>query len=524
MKEVSDVVHPGPGMAMRVFAWGALVIIVGTMVGIIASFVFGPDGATGEPGELDEEAVEEPADLTVPSMVDTTEQWGLAEWRTQGLDPLRGGATLHDLDGDDDLDLLIAGGVLGVYEWTGDTFTSRPAIGVGDVVAVFAGDVDGDETVDLVVGTADGATVVWGGSWFDDTSETLDLGATGLVTGAIPVDLGEGANQVLLLGYGSTQESTPDFLLTFDGRRIAGRVELPNSVRKSMVAEIADIDEDGLADIWVARDVGWASGGDSIYSRRGGVGSAWVDIGPEVGAAIEIDAMGLTVADLTGDGRLDAYVSDLGDNELLERTAGGFEKLTEVGAARIRSGDAEDNEISSSWASGAADLNLDGRLDLVVANGGFAEISVVNKVVNTFILEDDPPALLLGLADGRFFDAWPSLSLNWQGRSRGMALGDIDRDGDTDIVIVDHGGGAHALRNDVLAEGAGHTMSAGCLAGGSVARSGDAGAPFLVHQQSFLGAHAPEFRLPVRAVQNLSPPLCPQEASTGSDDPSDPVD
>jgi len=505
MEELSDVVHPGPSPAVRIFAWSALVIIVGAMVGLIAIFLFGPEGTRGEPGELDEEAVERPPDLALAQFSDVTDEWGLGDWRTRGLDPLRGGATLHDLDGDGDLDLAAAGGTLAFYEWTGETFEARPTADVGDAIAVFAGDVDADGAVDLLVARSDGASVVWGGSSFDAASDVADLGVAGLVTGVIPVDLA-GNRRVLILGYGSTQESTLDLLVEFEGRDVVAREELPNSQRKSMVADIADIDDDGLADIWVGRDVGWASGGDSVYSRRGDVDGPWVDIAPELGAASEIDAMGLTIADLTGDGRLDAYLSDLGDNELLERVSTGFVKRTEVGAARIRSASADDNEISRSWASGAADLNLDGRVDLVVVNGGFAEISVANKVVNTFIMEDDPPAILLGLSDGRFYDAWPDLGVEWQGRSRGMALGDIDDDGDTDIVVIDHGGGAHALRNDVATAGEGASADPGCLADGTVVGAGDG--LHLLHQQSFLGAHAPEFRAPASPGGAPQVPAC----------------
>ncbi len=497
MEEVSDFVHPGMPRGARILAWVTLFIIVGAMVGVIVSFFFRSDGPTGDPGELEEATVELPSDLVVPPLVDVTEQWGLADWRTEGERELRGGATLHDLDGDGDLDLLVAGGQLGIYEKSGDQYRRISPFDVGDAVSVNAGDVDGDGAVDLLVGRSDGATIVWGADWFEADAASFDrteLPIDGIVTGVIPLDLdGAGDIQVLILSYGAA-EATADLLVRFEDRRQTEVTRLPNSERRSMVAEIADVDDDGLADIWIARDVGWRSGADSIYSRRGDARGQWFDVAPQLNAALEIDAMGLTVADLDGDGRLDAYLSDLGDNELLIGRPQGFEKRVDVGAARIRSAGAPDIDISSSWASGAVDLNLDGFLDLVVVNGGFVGPGPPNKVVNTLVVDDDPPAILLATGDNTYVDVWPYLELPWAGRSRGLTLGDVDDDGDTDIIIVDHDGGIHAFRNDLAESGERLRLPSGCLVTGAIARSGGPGdgwgAPF--QQQSFLGAHAPE--------------------------------
>ena len=507
VEEVSDFVHPGAPRLARVFAWVTIFIIFGTMAAMILAFVINPEDDKGDPGELSEQVVPRPTDVPLPALVDTTVGWGLDGWITEGENPLRGGATLHDLDGDGDLDLLVAGGALGLYEWVGDRFEGSPELDVGDAVSVHAGDIDRDGVVDVVVGRSDGATVLWGEQWFAGlVPEVTELPVEGLVTGAIPVDLdARGVPQVLVLGYG-TGEATPDVLMSFVGRDVASVDSLPGSERKSMVAGIADLDDDGLADIWIGRDVGWAAGPDSIYSRQGEPQGPWVDVAASLGAQLEVDAMGLTIADLTGDGRLDAYVSDLGDNELLVRGSTGFAKRIDVGAARIRSATAEDNEISSSWGSGAADLNLDGRVDLVVANGGFDEVSVRNKVVNTFILEQDPPAVLLSTGTGSYVDVWPELELSWLGRSRGLSLGDIDNDGDTDLVVVDHGGGLHSYRNDTSTDGVVIRANPGCLASGATYRTLGAAQAWAVpiQQLSFLGSHAPEITTPaeVRVVDD----------------------
>ena len=151
---------------------------------------------------------------------------------------------------------------------------------------------------------------------------------------------------------------------------------------------------------------------------------------------MEIDGMGVTVADLSGDGALDGYLSDLGGNELLVRDGTRFVSRLDSGAARVRPPGAGDSVVSSSWASAAIDINTDGILDIVVVNGGMPFGPVQNKIHGTRIELDDPPAILLGLGGGRYTDGWPSDAIEWLGAGRGLAVGDIDNDGDTDLVIT----------------------------------------------------------------------------------------
>lgn len=363
------------------------------------------------------------------------------------------------------------------------------------------GDLDADGATDLLFGTAaDRDVIVWGGPWAAARTgaiaarTTLESGRP--TTGLLPADLdGDGVLEIVRLGYGPDTGATDDLVWRQVSARAFDRVVLPNSDRRSLAAELVDIDGDGDVEIWVTRDVGWAQGADSVYDRLPS-GREWIDIADRLGADLAVDGMGVTVADLTDDGVLDVYVSDLGDNEVLVGAPDRpFTPVDDIGVARIRPPGAGDSVISSSWASAAIDVNLDGRLDLVVANGGFGpDADIPNKIPGTSIAVDDPPAILVARRDGRYADVWPQLDLPWSGRARGMAAGDLDLDGDTDLAIVVHGEGLRVYRNDSVGRSVRVVTDPACeRAGTTVTVRSDLGRiTTLLSPHTFLGAHAVE--------------------------------
>jgi hypothetical protein len=204
--------------------------------------------------------------------------------------------------------------------------------------------------------------------------------------------------------------------------------------------------------------------------------------------------MGVSVGDLDGDGLLDAYLSDLGGNEIMLGTPDGFGLAHGTGAARIRSKGTSRDVISSSWSSGIADVNLDGVLDLTVVNGGFPLAAVENKVGGTTVVLDDPPAILRGIGNGRFAKVWPDLGLPWTGAGRGLVIGDLDGDGDSDLVISRLADSLVVLRNDQSGPSLRIAPGVGCAATTTVVRlqAGDSAIATLLVGHNFLGVHAPE--------------------------------
>ena len=490
--------EPGrPGRLVRRSAWAVLAVVGAWLVVAFGGALFAP---RGDPGRLTEIAVPLPSDLTTPLLTDVTADWGLAGWRNVGVGEFAGGVSIADLDRDGRLDLVVTGGDLNVYFNTGEGFV--PAMGrvsgIGRTVsASLAADLDRDGWVDVVVGAERGdGVVVWGGAWAAARdlaqAETSPIPGGEPTTGFAASDLtGNGLLDLVRLGYGRARP-VDDVVLEHRAPREFVTDPLPDSRRRSLAVEIADVDADGSLEIWVTRDVGWKSGGDSLY-RRDSEGR-WRDIAPEVGSALEIDGMGVSIGDLDLDGMLDAYLSDLGDNEVLVGDGGGFRLDASLGLARIRPPGAGEGVVSSSWGTGLADVNLDGILDVVVANGGFTGGSVANKISGTTVANSDSPALFLGLGDGTYADVWSSLGFDWPGVSRSVGLGDLDGDGDTDLVFVQRRGPLRVFRNDTRAPSITVVPAAGCVAHGSTVTV--AGSKHTVMRvfapHSFRGNHAAE--------------------------------
>lgn len=484
----------------RVGVWIVIVLLVGGSLAIgVAAFSRDPEppGPPGAVGELTETAFSLPEGVPNAALSDATAQWGLDTSSSGGSnDPLGGGAVLGDIDVDGDLDLVVANGSALLFTWSGDRFDDPVDLGVSGSVAVAIGDIDLDGQPDVVVARAGRRDIVlWGAIGVAPGSEgqRTELDGGNPSGGVLIADLtGDGQPDILRLGRGGPTGTTDVIFAGEGAARSFQPSELPGSGRLSLAAELADIDGDGLVDIWVTRDVGWLTGGDALYSRLGDPTGPWVDISASMGAALEIDGMGVTVGDLDGDSDLDAYVSDIGDNELLIRDGATFTQTTGSGAARIRPPGASSSTVSSSWASGMTDVNLDGIADLIVVNGGFPEGGVKNKIPSTDVAVAEPPAVLLGIGDGRFVDAWPSLGLDVSITARGMTIGDLDGDGDDDIVIVALDGRIVALRNDSEAGSITVTAGAGCIDAGTVITASNGGTVFqtLLAPHTYAGAHS----------------------------------
>jgi hypothetical protein len=93
------------------------------------------------------------------------------------------------------------------------------------------------------------------------------------------------------------------------------------------------------------------------------------------------------------------------------------------------------------------DYDLDGRLDILAANGHIDE--EIGRV-QPRIQYRQPPLLFRNLGKGRFENASASAGASFRTAivGRGAAYADYDRDGDLDVLLTTNHGPAYLLRND----------------------------------------------------------------------------
>ena len=203
-----------------------------------------------------------------------------------------------------------------------------------------------------------------------------------------------------------------------------------------------DFDEDGREDVFVANDTQpnclYKNDGNGKFTEQGMIAGVAYD---EAGRAR--GAMGVDAADFDGSGRPSLVIGNF-SNEMLalyHNEGQGFfidaAPTSEVGHQSL---------LTLAFGTLFLDANLDGRLDIFVANG-----HVENEIqkVQSRVSYAQPPHLFLNHGDGKFEDVVPkSEVLRAPMVARGAATADYDGDGDLDILVTTNGGPAKLFRND----------------------------------------------------------------------------
>lgn len=355
-------------------------------------------------------------------------------------------------------------------EWRFEDVTE--AAGVGDPgfgMGCVTGDLDNDGDPDLVV-TNYGPNVVYrndgrdasGTVRFTDVTEETGLGDPAWSLGATLFDYdGDGR---LDLYVGNYVRYDSDYHAFYTSDRFPGPLAYPGSPDRlwhnvtppggpwrfedvsdaagigkaegrAMGVASADFDDDGDPDVFVAND----AMANSLLRNDGAAGQArFEDVALPAGVAFSENgeataAMGVDFGDVDGDGRMDVFIPDMSFSTLYQAGEG------EVYRDRSRLwGLARAAAQYVGWSGHLLDFDSDGRLDLFMTTGDLHD------------LEPQEDVLLRNLGGGRLEDV--SLDAGECFRrptmGRGAAVGDLDDDGDPDLVIAVLAGRPVLLRND----------------------------------------------------------------------------
>jgi enediyne biosynthesis protein E4 len=189
----------------------------------------------------------------------------------------------------------------------------------------------------------------------------------------------------------------------------------------------ADLDDDGKIDLFVAND----TTANFFFRNQGGF--RFTEEGLESGLAANagggyLAGMGVACGDLDGDGRLDLAVTNfLGESSTLYHNHGGGRFSDRAAAAGL----AAPTRFVLGFGLAALDANNDGRLDLAQANGHVDDY----RPAVPYLM---PAQLFLGDGAGKLVDVSDRAGPPWRlpRLGRGLAVGDLDNDGRTDVVIV----------------------------------------------------------------------------------------
>jgi len=206
----------------------------------------------------------------------------------------------------------------------------------------------------------------------------------------------------------------------------------------------ADFNNDGWIDIYVAND------GDQNQLWTNQKNGTFVNDALLAGAAVNRNGqteagMGVDVGDFDGNGTDDIFVTHLMDeiNALFVNLGQAvFEDRTREAGLGMP------GRRFTGFGTFFFDYDNDGWLDLFVANGSVQLVPELVRQKNPFPL-GQPNQLFRNTGKGSFVEIMDQAELQLLEVSRGATVGDVDNDGDADVLVTNNNGPARLLLNQV---------------------------------------------------------------------------
>jgi len=208
----------------------------------------------------------------------------------------------------------------------------------------------------------------------------------------------------------------------------------------------ADFNRDGWIDIYVANDGApnqlWINRHDGTFTNTALL--AGVALGADGEAK---GSMGADAGDFDDDGDEDLFVTEIareGHDLYVNNGSGVFEE--QAARAGIRLPSLPYTGFGAAWF----DFDNDGWLDILTVNGAVRHAAEALTRKETFSLQQ-PKQLFRNLGNGQFADVTEQAGavLKYPDVGRGAAFGDIDNDGDTDVVVANDSGPIRLLINHI---------------------------------------------------------------------------
>ncbi len=213
---------------------------------------------------------------------------------------------------------------------------------------------------------------------------------------------------------------------------------------------VSDFDNDGWPDIYVACD-----STASLYYHNV-EGKRFEEMGVEAGVAYndegrEQAGMGVAVADFTHDGLFDIFKTNFADDTHTYYRNQGHNNFID---ATIDAGLAVNTRYLG-WGTAAIDIDNDGWKDLILADGHVYPEVDSGHTGETF---RQKRLLYWNRRDGQFYDLSPHAGSGIAAAhsSRGLAVGDLNNDGNEEVLILNMGEAPSLLKN--MAPVAGHSI------------------------------------------------------------------